>query len=125
MGRLAAEAPKEGDILSGLVIAQNCSYTLIDAQDLDEFTGSCIPVVTQKQRLVIGVAWELVRWHLEGMFGKIEERVDGDVVKTIRVCIRANSTGTFADSEQGDEHGGREAHGRARSDTRMGVWHQQ
>lgn len=113
MGRLAAKAPREGDILSGLVIAKDCSYTLLDEQDLDEFTGLSNPVMTQKQRFVISVAWELVRWHLEGMFGKIEERVDRDLVKTIRVCIRANLMGTFADGEQGDGYGGREARGRA------------
>ena len=76
-----------------MFVAKDRSHTLVDAQDLAEFTGLSIPVVTQKQRLVIGVAWELVRWHLEEMFGKIEERVDGDLVKTIRVCIHAKLTG--------------------------------
>lgn len=94
---------------------------LLDAQDLHEFTGLSIPVVKQQQRLVMGVTWELVRWHLEGMFGKIEDRADDGLVKTIRVCIRANSTRTFADDDQGHERGGREAHGRARSGAGMDV----
>ena len=35
--------------------------------------------------MVLNVGWELVRWHLEGMFGKVEEGVDRDGVPTIRV----------------------------------------
>ncbi|KAI9572193.1 beta-lactamase-like protein [Boletus coccyginus] len=85
VGRLATDGPREGDVLSGLLVAKDCSYTLLDAQELDKFVGLLVPVVTQKQRLMIGVAWELVRWHLEGMFGRVEERVDSDLVKTIRV----------------------------------------
>ena len=70
--------------MSGLLVAKDCSYTLLDAQDLQACTGLVMPVVMQKQRFVIGVAWELVRWHLEGMFGSVEERVEG-TVNTIRV----------------------------------------
>ena len=39
----------------------------------------------------MGVAWELVRWHLEGMFGRIDEREDTGPEKTIRVCIPASN----------------------------------
>lgn len=85
--------------MSGLFVAKDCSYTLLDVQELDKFVGLPVPVVTQKQRLMIGVTWELVRWHLEGMFGRIEERVS-DLVKTIRVCVCANSTGNLADGKQ-------------------------
>ena len=86
IGRLAKEVPREGDVLSGLLVAKDCSYTLLDAQDLQACTGLVMPVVMQKQRFEIGVAWELVRWHLEGMFGSIEERVEG-TVNTIRVGV--------------------------------------
>ncbi|KAF8135732.1 beta-lactamase-like protein [Boletus edulis] len=85
IGRLATEVPKEGDVLSGLVVAKDSSYTILDAGDLDELTELTVPVVTQKQRLVVDCTWELVRWHLEGMFGRIEERTDSELVKTTRV----------------------------------------
>lgn len=35
--------------------------------------------------MILGVGWDLVRWHLEGMFGKVEEGLDKDGVPTIRV----------------------------------------
>lgn len=31
--------------------------------------------ITQRQRVRIGVGWEVVRWHLEGMYGEVEEDV--------------------------------------------------
>lgn len=34
---------------------------------------------------MLGVGWELVRWHLEGMFGRVEEGLDTDGVPTMRV----------------------------------------
>ncbi|KAF9222508.1 Metallo-hydrolase/oxidoreductase [Gyrodon lividus] len=82
IGTLAVNVPSEGDILSGLVVAKDHSYTLLDARDLHELPTS---IVTQKQRITLGVSWELVRWHLEGMFGNIKDGRDKDRVKTIRV----------------------------------------
>ena len=79
-----------------MLVAKDCAYTLLDVQDLHQFTELCVPVVKQKQRLVIGVGWELVRWHLEGMFGKIENGMDGDRVKTIRVGVHADLTRRYA-----------------------------
>lgn len=35
----------------------------------------------------LNVGWELVRWYLEGMYGKVEEGVDKDNVPTMRVRI--------------------------------------
>lgn len=107
--------------MSGLFVAKDGTYTLVDARDLGKLTGLSTPVVTQKQRFVVGVGWELVRWHLEGMFGKVEDQGDGGLVKTIQVCIRANLMRTFANENQGHERGEREADGRARSDARMDV----
>jgi cleavage and polyadenylation specificity factor subunit 3 len=36
---------------------------------------------------MLGVRWELVRWHLEGMFGSVEEGLDKDGVPTMRVRV--------------------------------------
>lgn len=86
IGTLAAQTPQAGDLLSGLLVAKDYSYTLLDPRDLRDFAGLSTCVVTQHQKLVLGVGWELVRWHLEGMFGKIEEGCDADGVPVMRVC---------------------------------------
>lgn len=75
--------------LQGLLLAKDYSYTLLDPRDLGEFTGLSTSVVVQTQRVAINVGLELVRWHLEGMFGTVEDGVDQDHVRTLRV-----STGT-------------------------------
>ena len=85
IGHLAAHAPQPGDTLSGLLVSKDYSYTLLDPRDLRDFTGLSTNVVTQRQKMVLNVGWELVRWHLEGMFGKVEEGVDREGVPTLRV----------------------------------------
>lgn len=39
----------------------------------------------QRQKIKVAVTWDLVRWHLRGMYGKIEEGLDKDRVPTMRV----------------------------------------
>lgn len=39
----------------------------------------------QRQRVACAVSWDLVRWHLEGMYGAVEEGMDKDGVATMRV----------------------------------------
>ncbi|KZT72184.1 Metallo-hydrolase/oxidoreductase [Daedalea quercina L-15889] len=85
IGHLAAQAPQPGDVLSGLLVSKDYSYTLLDPRDLRDFTGLSTNIVTQRQKMVLNVGWDLVRWHLEGMFGKVEEGLDKDGVPTVRV----------------------------------------
>jgi cleavage and polyadenylation specificity factor subunit 3 len=85
IGTLANKPPQENDIISGLLVSKDYSYTLLDPRDLKDFAGLSTCTVTQRQRIVLGVGWDLVRWHLEGMYGSIEEGLDKDEVKVIRV----------------------------------------
>lgn len=85
IGTLASQPPQPGDTLSGLLVSKDYSYTLLDPRDLRDFAGLSTCVVTQRQKMILGVGWDLVRWHLEGMFGKVEEGLDKDGVPTIRV----------------------------------------
>ncbi|KAF8160624.1 beta-lactamase-like protein [Crassisporium funariophilum] len=85
IGTLADKPPQANDILSGLLVAKDYSYTLLDPRDLRDFTGLSTCTVTQRQRIVLGVGWDLVKWHLEGMYGKVDEGLDKDGVPTMRV----------------------------------------
>lgn len=88
IGTLAANPPKPGSVLSGLLVSKDYSYTLLDPRDLKDFAGLSTCVVTQRQKVVLGVGWELVRWHFEGMYGKVEDGFDTDGVPTMRVWFR-------------------------------------
>lgn len=85
IGTLAAKTARSNDVISGLLVAKDYSYTLLDPRDLRDFAGLSTCTVTQRQKIVLGVGWELVRWHLEGMFGSVEEGLDKDGVHTMRV----------------------------------------
>ncbi|KAH9978661.1 beta-lactamase-like protein [Lactifluus volemus] len=85
IGDLAAKPLKTNDVLSGLLVSKDYSYTLLDPRDLRDFAGLSTCVVTQRQKIALGVGWELVRWHLEGMYGRIEEGLDKDGIPTMRV----------------------------------------
>ncbi|KIM45434.1 hypothetical protein M413DRAFT_442111 [Hebeloma cylindrosporum] len=85
IGTLADKPPKTGDILSGLLVAKDYSYTLLAPSDLRDFAGLTTCAVTQRQKIVLGVGWNLVKWHLEGMYGSVEEGLDKDGVPTMRV----------------------------------------
>lgn len=85
IGTLANKPAQEGDIISGLLVAKDYSYTLLDPRDLRDFAGLSTCTVTQIQKIALGVGWDLVLWHLEGMFGRVEEGLDKDGVPTLRV----------------------------------------
>ncbi|KAH9942274.1 mRNA 3'-end-processing protein YSH1 [Epithele typhae] len=85
IGTLAAKPPQPGATVSGLLVAKDYSYTLLDPRDLRDFAGLTTCAVTQRQTVALGVGWELVRWHLEGMYGTVEVGLDKDGVPTMRV----------------------------------------
>ncbi|KAI6033007.1 beta-lactamase-like protein [Pisolithus orientalis] len=85
VGTLAAQHPLEGDIISGLLVSRNNTHMLLDAQDLRPFTGLSTCTVKQRQTLAVSASWDLVGWHLGGMFGTVSERIDQDGRLTLRI----------------------------------------
>ena len=85
IGTLAVNAPKANSIVSGLLVSKDYSYTVLDPRDLRDFTGLSTCTITQRQRIALSVGFELVRWHLEGMYGKVEDGIDPDGHPTLRV----------------------------------------
>ncbi|KAJ6504810.1 beta-lactamase-like protein [Mycena vitilis] len=85
IGTLADIPPRANDVLSGLLISKDFSYTLLHPRDLKDFAGLSTCSVTQRQKMVLGVRWQLVRWHLEGMYGSVEEGVGAEGIPVMRV----------------------------------------
>ena len=52
---------------------------MLDPRDLRDFTGLGTTEILQKQNVRIGVSWEMIRWHLEGMYGEVEEVMLGEL----------------------------------------------
>lgn len=85
IGKLAANPPQPDSILSGLLVSKDYSYTLLDPQDLRDFTGLSTCVVTQRQKITVSVGWSLIQWHLEGMFGYVEASTDKDDIPMMKI----------------------------------------
>lgn len=85
IGSLASHPPKAGEPIDGLLIAKDFSYTVLAPEDLTEFTGLGTSTIVQRQRVALHVGWELARWHLEGMYGRVDEGVDEAGVRCMRV----------------------------------------
>lgn len=85
LGSLALTTPAPATPVSGLLVSKDFSYTLLSPADLREFTGLSTSIILQRQRLALSVSWDLVRWHLQGMYGKIAEGRDAEGVPTMRI----------------------------------------
>jgi hypothetical protein len=48
-------------------------------------------------KIAIEVGWELVKWHLEGMYGMVEEGKDEDGIRTMRVSTSSTYSVPFND----------------------------
>ena len=85
IGKLAEHQPKKEEVVNGLLVNKDFTYTLLDRSDLKDFAGLATNTIIQQQKVNINVSWELVRWHLEGMYGTIIEGLDSNSLKTIRI----------------------------------------
>ncbi|GAA5989011.1 hypothetical protein JCM5350_001749 [Sporobolomyces pararoseus] len=85
LGSLALTTPAPQTALSGLLVSKDFTYTLLSPSDLRDFTGLSTSVILQRQRVKLSVTWDLVRWHLQGMYGKIVEGRDQEGVPTMRI----------------------------------------
>ena len=85
IGSLAATRPEHGTPVKGLLVSKDFSYTLLDPKDLRNFTGLPLSSIMQKQSIPIGVDWSVIRWHLEGMYGEVEEGANKDSQASLTV----------------------------------------
>ncbi|KAK4048247.1 endoribonuclease ysh1 [Microbotryomycetes sp. JL221] len=94
LGSLALKTPTPQQPLSGLLVSKDFTYTLLDPSDLKDFTGLSTSVILQRQRLTTSVTWDLIKWHLQGMYGKIQQGKDNQDHLTMRImsCVDVKMT---------------------------------
>ncbi|KAJ1028791.1 hypothetical protein NDA16_001956 [Ustilago loliicola] len=86
IGAIAAKPPAQGDVVDGLLISKDFAYTILDPKDLTDFTGLSTSTIVQRQRVALAVSWDMVRWHLQGMYGRLQEGVDSEEgLRTLRI----------------------------------------
>lgn len=86
IGTIASKPPVQGDVVDGLLVSKDFAYTILDPKDLTDFTGLSTSTIVQRQRVALAVSWDMVRWHLEGMYGRVQEGIDAEEsLRTMRV----------------------------------------
>ncbi|SPO40790.1 related to YSH1 - component of pre-mRNA polyadenylation factor PF I [Pseudozyma flocculosa] len=85
IGLIASKPPVQGGIIDGLLVSKDFAYTILDPKDLTDFTGLSTSTIIQRQRMALAVSWEMARWHLEGMYGKVVEGLDVEGLRTMRI----------------------------------------
>lgn len=71
--------------MSGILVSKDATYTLLAPKDLQQYTGLTTTVIRQQQRFRLNVGWDLVKWHLEAMYGSVESGLDEENTPVFRV----------------------------------------
>lgn len=58
---------------------------MLAPSDLQEYTGLSTTSILQRQHLKLDVGAELIKWHVEGMYGSVDLGRDPDGLPTMRV----------------------------------------
>ncbi|CAG8564415.1 6935_t:CDS:10 [Paraglomus brasilianum] len=85
IGTLASKYPTENQIVTGILVSKDFQFNIISASDLREFSGIATSSILQKQTIGYRASFSLLRYHLEQMFGVLEEIEDNDEVVGLKI----------------------------------------
>jgi cleavage and polyadenylation specificity factor subunit 3 len=77
IGELAIAAPKDGTFIEGILTSKDFTFQIIAPTELAEFTELITAPVVQKMCVVSHAPAGLIRWHLEQMYGSVEDIKEG------------------------------------------------
>lgn len=106
VGKLASippptHLPAPGDetqLVTGVLVQNDFKLSLMAPEDLREYAGLTTTTMTCKERIMLSAAGiDLIKWGLEGTFGKIEE------LPEMKPTIEDGNGGPNGDAEQADE----------------------
>ncbi|KAG0293919.1 Cleavage and polyadenylation specificity factor subunit 3 [Dissophora globulifera] len=86
IGQMASTFPEKEKLVSGVLVVKDFQYTIMDTADLEEFVGLQTTSVLQRQVVPYHASFGLLKYHLQQMFGKIQE-LERDINKLQRVRI--------------------------------------
>jgi len=70
---LAEASPQAGGLLEGVLITRDFQNHLLAPTDLERFTELNVSTVKQKQQIIYSQTLDLLRYHLECVWGEIAE----------------------------------------------------
>lgn len=106
VGKLASVPPSinstdgQAQLLTGVLVQNDFKMSLMAPEDLREYAGLTTTTITCKQRMTLSTAGiELIKWALEGSFGKIEELPESRRGNLSNGDTHMNGTSEEADEE--------------------------
>lgn len=72
IGKMAEERPQVGQIISGVVVQKDFNLGLMSVGDLREHAGLSTSSVLERQSVRVNAGVDLVKYHLEQMFGYVD-----------------------------------------------------
>lgn len=93
--------PQNGRVISGILVEKDFHLSLVESADLKEFTGLTTSVVTERQSIIVNAGGDLIRYHLEQMFGGVEVLQDESTSAEFKVmdAIKVIHEGNIATIE--------------------------
>lgn len=98
VGKAAEQIPKEGQIVSGVLVEKDFNVNLVTIGDLREYSSLTTSVVLERQTVIVDAGADLIRYHLEQMFGSVEILADDEdsaeykVMDSVKIIHEGNQT---------------------------------
>ncbi|RFU27723.1 hypothetical protein B7463_g8623, partial [Scytalidium lignicola] len=108
VGKLASIVPpsyqdtedNQGQLLTGVLVQNDFKMSLMAPEDLREYAGLTTTTIICKQRLTVNAAGiDLIKWALEGTFGRVEELPESRPKKETNGDSHMNGIEEKADEE--------------------------
>jgi len=78
VGSLAKEQPRDGKILSGLIIRRDFNHHILAPEDLNTYTQLATSSITQRQLVPFHLSFEILFQYLKQMYDSIEEETKNE-----------------------------------------------
>ncbi len=75
------DPPKEGQVISGILVKRNFNYHLMDPADLSAYTELANSVLSQRQSVFYSGSLALLQFYLHQLAGEVENLESGDPKK--------------------------------------------
>lgn len=85
VGKAAEQQPKAGSIVSGVLVEKDFNINLVNLSELRDYSNLTTTVVHEKQTIIVDAGADLIRYHLEQMFGTIEILQDDKELAEFRI----------------------------------------
>ncbi|KTW32063.1 cleavage polyadenylation factor subunit YSH1 [Pneumocystis jirovecii RU7] len=97
IGHIAETPPENNHVISGIMVQKDFQISIMSSEDLKEFSGLTTSVIMQRQTLSFNASINILHYHLEQMFGAIEDQIDENNNRLFKVmnivsvrCLQKN-----------------------------------